>query len=85
MVVTGNNAVASMMLGVSHASSLRLHCTKDYRSQRRLCLGVLEGVFLLHQECDWLAQSLDACRTRSYEVGRVKIRVPHWEERPDRR
>ena len=29
-----------------------------------------------------MTQSLDACRTHAYEVGRVKIRVPHCEERP---
>ena len=43
---------------------------------------MFKGVFLLHQEGDWLAQSLDACRTRAHEVGRVKFRVPHCEERP---
>ena len=69
MAVTGNNAAASMMLGLA-IDRLYKFCAPalhkglpqseaELQSAQPLLL-VFEGVFLLHQECDWLAQSLDA-------------------------
>ena len=82
MAVTGNNAAASMMLGLAMDRLYKFFAPALHKGLPQSEAPVFEGVFLLHQECDWLAQSLDACRARAYEVGRVKIRVPHYEERP---
>ena len=71
-----------MMLGLAMDRLYKFFAPALHKGLPQSEAPVFEGVFLLHQECDWLAQSLDACRTRAYEVGRVKIRVPHYEERP---